>query len=315
MQDHSPIVDDQSSFCCKFSQNAGENLFASVKRNLVWFLLEYPYLWGEKAFEESDLEEPVKAYLEGLLNQTPDSKLLFIKNQDSLFSDKINFFLGISDELNPRLYRFQVEDYSGLLSIDIAKLLSEKNTYNEVQFTGPIYLVCTNGKRDPCCAKFGLEVYNQLAEYVGGSVWQSIHVGGHRFAANVVCFPHAIYYGRFNVDETKILLDTYPRSILLDKYRGRACYAPEVQAADYYLRNYTDESDMDAFRHINTHHIAQNQWSITFSSSKSPDLYKLKILSEPSESPVYKSCRDEQPVNVDQFRLGEIQILEQETST
>jgi hypothetical protein len=315
MHDHFPKVDDRSSFCCQFSQNAGENLFASVKRNRVWFLLEYPYLWGEKAFEESDLDEPVKDYLDGLLNQTPDSKLLFIKNQDSLFSEEINFFVGISAEINPRLYRFQVDDYSDLLSIDLARLLSGKNTYNEKQVTEPVFLVCTNGKRDPCCAKFGLEVYNQLTEYVGGSVWQSTHVGGHRFAANVVCFPHAIYYGRFNVDEAKILLETYPRSILLDKYRGRACYTPEVQAADYYLRDYTNESDMDAFRHIDTHPIAQNQWSITFSASQDPYLYKLKIRSEPSESPIYKGCRDEQPVYIDQYRLVEIRILEDETST
>jgi hypothetical protein len=61
-------------------------------------------------------------------------------------------------------------------------------------------LVCTNGRRDLCCARFGTPVYNYLKNeepgFPGLRAWQSTHMGGHRFAANLLWLPQGVLYGR-----------------------------------------------------------------------------------------------------------------------
>ena len=58
-----------------------------------------------------------------------------------------------------------------------------------------LYLVCTNGNRDKCCAKFGQPVYEQVARDVGESAWQTTHIGGHRFAATIMLLPTGDMFG------------------------------------------------------------------------------------------------------------------------
>jgi hypothetical protein len=305
----SPREEEEIFFCCQHSRAVEEQLFASVKPNRVWFLLEYAFPWGRKAFEESSLAAPIKNYLSNLLDETPESKLLFIKNQDSLFSERITFFVGVGSEVEPRLHRFALNDYADLLDVDVNALLSGGHFTGASIHSDPIYLVCTNGKRDQCCAKFGLEAYNQLVQYhQGETVWQTTHVGGHRFAGNVVCFPHGIYFGRVTEGDAKTLMDAYRSGeILLDKYRGRACYQPVVQAAEYYLRERTGEVGVGAYRHTGTEELAGDRWSVEFASVAKGKAYRLVIRSQSSDAGVFKSCADAEGVDAAQFRLVDIE--------
>ena len=50
-------------------------------------------------------------------------------------------------------------------------------------------LVCTHGRREVCCAKYGRPVAQALAARYGPLVWETTHVGGDRFAANLVVLP------------------------------------------------------------------------------------------------------------------------------
>ena len=68
----------------------------------------------------------------------------------------------------------------------------------------PLFVVCTHGKHDPCCARYGRPLFEALSEQVGAeSAWQCTHVGGDRFAANAVCLPHGVYYGRVERDDVE----------------------------------------------------------------------------------------------------------------
>jgi hypothetical protein len=50
----------------------------------------------------------------------------------------------------------------------------------------PIYLVCTHGRHDACCAVRGRPVAAALAAAYPERTWECSHIGGDRFAANVV---------------------------------------------------------------------------------------------------------------------------------
>jgi hypothetical protein len=48
-------LQESSIVCSEMSRTVGEQLFGTCVRVDVWFLLEYTYAWGAKAFDESDL--------------------------------------------------------------------------------------------------------------------------------------------------------------------------------------------------------------------------------------------------------------------
>lgn len=62
--------------------------------------------------------------------------------------------------------------------------------------TEPLYLVCAHSKHDTCCALRGRPVAAALGALRPGRVWETSHVGGDRFAANVLVLPTGLLYGR-----------------------------------------------------------------------------------------------------------------------
>lgn len=60
----------------------------------------------------------------------------------------------------------------------------------------PAYLVCAHSKHDTCCALRGRPVAAAIADLRPGRVWECSHLGGDRFAANVLVLPAGLLYGR-----------------------------------------------------------------------------------------------------------------------
>ena len=54
---------------------------------------------------------------------------------------------------------------------------------------GPLFLVCTHGTKDVCCATEGRPVAAALARRHPGRVWETTHLGGDRWAANLLTVP------------------------------------------------------------------------------------------------------------------------------
>src|SRR5207249_4701681 len=76
-----------------------------------------------------------------------------------------------------------------------------------------------------------------LAASHGELVWESSHIGGDRFAGNLVCLPHGLYFGRVGPAEAAEVADAYLAGrIDLGHYRGRSCYDMLVQAAEDAVR-------------------------------------------------------------------------------
>jgi Sucrase/ferredoxin-like len=60
----------------------------------------------------------------------------------------------------------------------------------------PVYLVCAHSKHDTCCALRGRPVAAAIEALRPGRVWECTHLGGDRFAANVLVLPVGLQYGR-----------------------------------------------------------------------------------------------------------------------
>jgi len=107
-----------------------------------------------------------------------------------------------------------------------AKVLLVKRVGDAPAREGRKYLVCTNGARDPCCAIRGAAVADALAVARPGAAYESSHLGGHRFAANLLVLPDGLCFGRLDVRSALAVLEeletgtsparTLPRAVVAD---------------------------------------------------------------------------------------------------
>ena len=295
---------DHDAFCCLLSQASGEQLFGTATFVKTWLLLEYPYPWGAKAFEESILPIPTKDRLLGLLADLPESRLEFIKRSSSPYPDRIAFFVVFSNDGTSRSFEFQLSSYNDLLEIEFSDLMALNEKYKNNERKKPFFLVCTNGRRDLCCAKFGFPVFSEMAVKNESNVWQCTHVGGHRFAANVISFPHGIYYGRVGVGEGNQLMETVRKGeIFLERYRGRSAYPGIAQVAEYYLREHTGSMGINAYWLRELKQVDRSHWIVTFLTANGEIEYRLFIAAIEPALTVYKNCADTQASEVNQYAL------------
>ena len=221
--------------CSQMSSQSGEHLYGTALEVKNWFLLEYSGAWKRDAFLQSALPEEVKEHLRGFLSSFEESRIQLIGGPGPS-KGNLAFYYAHSSEFFPKLYRFEIETYEDLLSINLPELVRiggiEKFSCSE-----KLALVCTHGARDGCCAAAGSEVYRELLQKEKISAWRTTHVGAHRFAANIVMLPEGIYYGRVNRENLEDVVFSHLRGeIFLDCYRGRSCFSQTSQVSDYFLR-------------------------------------------------------------------------------
>ncbi|HWD78808.1 MAG TPA: sucrase ferredoxin [Kribbella sp.] len=112
-----------------------------------------------------------------------------------------------------------------------------------------IVLVCTNGKRDECCALLGRPLVAGLAERVPGRVWEANHLGGHRFAPTATYLPAGTMHGHLTVDTAVEVLAAADRGeTVLTGLRGRSTWTKRGQAAEVAVRELIGEFALDALR-------------------------------------------------------------------
>jgi hypothetical protein len=141
----------------------------------------------------------------------------------------------------------ELADPAKLADLDLAAVAEGSAPGFGEPVTEPLLLVCTHGRHNTCCARNGGPLARALSERFGPLVWETTHVGGDRFAANLVCLPHGIYYGDLGIDTAMTAATAYHEgNVTLDHLRGRAGLPEPAQAADHKLREHTGILGVDA---------------------------------------------------------------------
>ena len=264
--------------CAQYSRAAGEDMAGTVKPVDVWLLIEYRGRWEREA--AAVFSEPVQARLRECRSRMPGMRLALIKRPHRT-SGLLRVFWAFPSEADPRLYRSEISGYEALLSLD-PELPGEPSHEK-------IVAVCTHGTHDLCCAQFGNKIYAQLQE-IDSSVWQISHVGGCRFAPNVVCLPHGVVYGRVEGGDCAEVIKSYHNGeVLPQKLRGRSCYSKAVQAAEKFLRTARQIKGLDDLKLANAKEIQAGEWSVEFLSG-SATRHRVSVRLQPAEAGTYKSC-------------------------
>jgi hypothetical protein len=217
-------------FCSDVSLENAEPLAATASRVDHWILVEYRGLWNRDAIAGSGLSDQVKWRLREQRAARPHTKLLFVRRTERRGRPQLAVMWGSSPEHGGRVFGAEIESYEDVLHLDL--------TAPGEPLADPLLLVCTHGKHDPCCARHGRPLYQALAELAGDEwVWQVSHVGGDRFAGNLVVLPDGLYYGRVGPGEAWSVLEEHLAGrIDLAHYRGRSCYPSATQAAERVVR-------------------------------------------------------------------------------
>jgi hypothetical protein len=270
-------------FCADISADTGEPLTATASRVHNWVMFEYRGLWSRDVLGGSLLSERVRTTLREQLGASPRSRLLFIRRPERRGQDGRMVYLARTTEEEAVLRGFEVGHAEDLVGLDIE---AEARPVDH-----PLFVVCTHGKRDRCCARYGRPLYDHLRdEAEEGWIWQSTHVGGDRFAGNLVSFPDGLYFGRVGTDDVWPLLDDYlARRIYLARYRGRSCHAFPVQAADYAVREATGITDIDGVRFVSGERSGSRSWSVRMLAQQSGETYEVEVEQEAGEL-TYLTC-------------------------
>ena len=96
----------------------------------------------------------------------------------------------------------------------------------------PLLLVCTHGRHDVCCAVRGRPVALALAARWPDQTWECTHIGGDRFAANVLVVPDGTVYGSLDAESAVAVVERHLLgSVDTEHLRGFSAHPPPVQAA------------------------------------------------------------------------------------
>ncbi len=103
----------------------------------------------------------------------------------------------------PWLLEARLDDPAALLDLDYDALAEGDQAAVVASLPGaspaaPVLLVCTNGRRDVCCAVRGRPVALEASAHAPGRVWEASHTGGHRFAPTGVLLPFGATLARLD---------------------------------------------------------------------------------------------------------------------
>lgn len=300
-----------SIYCSALSRHVGEKVYGTASVGDLWLLVEYSRPWGFRALQDAALSKEVKRYLNRVLKTVPRSRLLFIK-EDRRREQRPSFFIVHARESEPFTVEFELDAYEKLLDINVAAVASGTSLEGGSLKDGPLYLVCTHGKRDKCCAKFGYPLYKCLKGETARPVWQSSHVGGDRFAANLLCFPHGLFYAHVTDEGGRTIVDEYEqRRLVLDKYRGRACYSYPAQAAEFFIRRESGIVTLDGLRQLDCERVGEKIWRVKFISTGDGRVHEAQVASRPSDFQNFITCHATEEKRVVQYLLNNYSVTDE----
>lgn len=242
--------------CSTLSAAMLEQMIGSAPRAAGWVALEQNGPWGAKAFTASHLDRDLGAELETASTMAGVRPSLIRRpgrHADEHRAARHRVLVAHSLPGSSWLLTADVDDPAEVLSLDWRAVAegdreaARRSLPALVEDEAPHLLVCTNGRRDLCCAVTGRPVAAAAHLLHPGRVWEATHTSGHRFAPTAVLLPHGTVHGRLDGAAAADLLTAAARGeTVLDGARGRSTWAPAGQVAEQAVRVETGELSLDA---------------------------------------------------------------------
>jgi hypothetical protein len=283
-------------FCAEYSRAGTEPLFGTAKQVKLWLLIEHPGRWERE--DSESLPTVARNAVVRARAQFPQMRLGLIR-QDGRVSSPLRGFLAIIRERQSRLFAFSIHTHEDLETLDFERTLE-----------GPpddrrLFLVCTHGLHDRCCAKFGNSLFESMRQVAGNDAWQVSHVGGCRFVPNIVSLPEGIVYGRVQQSDCESIVQAAGSGRVIARLlRGRSCYPKPVQAAEYFARielGGTSELSLESAEE------SGDEWQVVF--RRGGTRVSLRLAVESAGILTFKSCSSDRRSPRPSFKLLDLSPL------
>jgi len=256
--------------CSAASERRQDDLAGTATHLAAFLLVEHHGPWGASAPRDSRLPAEVRAHLATHKN----IKVLLARRHHRAHRGS-TYRLFLCFPARRLLLTSGFTDPEELLGLDL-DAVSRGEAPDWARVDGPLFGVCTHGRHDACCAERGRPVASALTASHPAETWEISHMGGDRFAANMVVLPEGLYYGRMDPGSASQVGWLHESGRLdLGRLRGRSSYPMHVQYAEIALRRHLEEDRLDAVRLVRRHgwtcifthrtSTGSREWSVTVS--------------------------------------------------
>jgi hypothetical protein len=231
--------------CARASADRNEPIAGTASTVRAFLLVEDPGPWGVNAVADCRLPDDVCA---ALAERAAGAgvRVLLIRRHGRSAPEEPRVFAAFTDRSGPWVETGRVPDPRRLLDLDLAAVGAGRSPGLE-RYDGPLFLVCTHGRHDACCAERGRPSAAALSAVEPEATWEVSHIGGDRFAGNMLVLPEGIYYGRLTPEAAIRTAQEHRAGRLhLPYVRGRSSSPFAVQAAEAYLRDELGEARLGA---------------------------------------------------------------------
>lgn len=235
--------------CSVAAVDRGEPLFATASRVRGWLLVEVRGAWGDDAIHESALGEHVPPHWKDQLKRS-GLRAVCIRSHARREVEGVRLFtcsVQRPGTAPAALWHREVLSLAEVTEATEGLAADVDPGAGWERDAVPLFLVCTNGRHDQCCANLGRPLVRALRDSRWADrVWESSHIGGDRFAANVVALPQSLYFGRVDPATAPALLDGLDHGRLdLERFRGRTSLSIAEQAVEHFVRQEFGIDDID----------------------------------------------------------------------
>ena len=165
-------------------------------------------IWpGTDALVGSRLPDDVKRWLRDVQRVHKVRPLLIRGHGRQRTSDGVRVFAGHVGRSGPFLETTVLEDVREIVDLPVSGLASGDRP-GLTPYDEPLFLVCTHGKHDTCCAERGRPLCRALHDVAPDHTWEVSHIGGDRFAPNVLVLPEGLYFGRLTPADAPGFVET-----------------------------------------------------------------------------------------------------------
>lgn len=245
--------------CSDAARDRGDPFVATAPPARRWLLVEHPGPWGHQPLGDAGFAPEVLAAIDAFC-RARGARFQLIRRTAARGVPVENggrFALAETSEGRESVRWGRVDDAS-----ELPAALAGLEACTEVS-DEPVYLVCTHGRHDACCARRGRPVAAVLAAAHPDRTWETTHTGGDRFAANVVLLPHGFVLGQLPATEALEVAARYEKGEIDTRLvRGRSSLAPAAQAAQHHARLAFDEPDIDVFGPRGMTQTDDGLWSV-----------------------------------------------------
>ncbi len=217
--------------CSELTRQAGNSLSGTALTYDNYLLVECPPPWNSYDLETPTIPDNLRAVGDEIYENKPiKNRILLIYNPLYHTENTIRVLAFQKPAGCSRGYigqEFLLSDINEVASLAQTCFSTCPGEWEANPIKTRDILICTHGQNDRCCARYGNPLYRQGLKMIEDlsltdvRIWQTSHIGGHRFAPIAIAFPDGRYYGQLDsVALQSLLIQSGSTHDLYPAYRG-----------------------------------------------------------------------------------------------